>query len=115
MPPHRPVAALHLKRELRQASKDSERPNQNTRLAKRKHAGRCGPPVGDDIGGGQQCGLHGVLVKTGKYREDYAGRATVTPTTSSTRSPTCQTCWRMAEDGRSLRRAKGLQATRLLQ
>lgn len=39
--------------------------------------------VGDDIdvdvGGGQQVGLKGVLVKTGKYRQSYADASTIKP------------------------------------
>jgi len=39
--------------------------------------------VGDDIdvdvGGGQQVGLTGVLVKTGKYRQHYAEASAIRP------------------------------------
>jgi ribonucleotide monophosphatase NagD (HAD superfamily) len=39
--------------------------------------------IGDDIdaavGGAQQAGLKGVLVRTGKYRKSYAEQSAVTP------------------------------------
>lgn len=38
-----------------------------------------GDDIDSDIGGAQAIGLRGVLVRTGKYREEYARRSTVTP------------------------------------
>ena len=38
-----------------------------------------GDDIISDIGGAQQCGIKGILVKTGKYREDFAARSGVTP------------------------------------
>jgi ribonucleotide monophosphatase NagD (HAD superfamily) len=32
-----------------------------------------------DIGGGQACGLHGILVRTGKYRQAYADASPIKP------------------------------------
>lgn len=38
-----------------------------------------GDDIDADVGGGQQAGLLGVLVKTGKYRESYASKSSVKP------------------------------------
>lgn len=38
-----------------------------------------GDDIDADIGGGQQAGLTGILVKTGKYRQTYAAASTVKP------------------------------------
>ena len=38
-----------------------------------------GDDIESDVGGAQACGLHGVLVHTGKYRPELAARAGVTP------------------------------------
>lgn len=38
-----------------------------------------GDDIDADIGGGQASGLSGILVKTGKYREDYVRAASVRP------------------------------------
>lgn len=38
-----------------------------------------GDDIDADIGGGQQAGLKGVLVKTGKYRQGYAEASTIKP------------------------------------
>lgn len=38
-----------------------------------------GDDIDSDIGGAQAAGLQGVLVRTGKYREDYAARSPVEP------------------------------------
>lgn len=51
------------------------------------HELRCPPEsimmVGDDIdsdvGGAQKCGMLGILVRTGKYRQDYADASSVVP------------------------------------
>jgi len=38
-----------------------------------------GDDIDSDIGGGQHAGLIGVLVKTGKYRKEYAANSVVVP------------------------------------
>jgi ribonucleotide monophosphatase NagD (HAD superfamily) len=38
-----------------------------------------GDDMDSDIGGAQALGMAGILVKTGKYRRDYAERSTVKP------------------------------------
>jgi HAD superfamily hydrolase (TIGR01458 family) len=38
-----------------------------------------GDDIDSDIGGGQAAGLTGILVKTGKYRQDYADNSPVVP------------------------------------
>jgi HAD superfamily hydrolase (TIGR01458 family) len=38
-----------------------------------------GDDIDSDIGGGQTAGLTGILVKTGKYRQDYADNSPVVP------------------------------------
>lgn len=38
-----------------------------------------GDDIDSDVGGAQNAGLAGVLVKTGKYREEYAQRSVVNP------------------------------------
>ncbi len=38
-----------------------------------------GDDIDADVGGGQQVGLRGVLVKTGKYRQEYAQASAITP------------------------------------
>ncbi|CAG1020074.1 partial D-glycero-D-manno-heptose 1,7-bisphosphate phosphatase, partial [Patescibacteria group bacterium] len=38
-----------------------------------------GDDIDSDIGGGQAIGLTGILVKTGKYREDYAANSKINP------------------------------------
>lgn len=38
-----------------------------------------GDDIDSDIGGGQHAGLTGILVKTGKYRQDYADHSSVAP------------------------------------
>ncbi len=40
-----------------------------------------GDDIESDVGGGQACGLHGVLVRTGKYRKELADRSRVRPDT----------------------------------
>jgi len=38
-----------------------------------------GDDIDADVGGGQQAGLKGILVKTGKYRQSYAEASTIKP------------------------------------
>jgi HAD superfamily hydrolase (TIGR01458 family) len=38
-----------------------------------------GDDIDVDVGGGQQAGLTGILVKTGKYRQDYADESPIKP------------------------------------
>lgn len=38
-----------------------------------------GDDIDSDVGGAQRCGLQGVLVRTGKYRREYAEASTVRP------------------------------------
>jgi HAD superfamily hydrolase (TIGR01458 family) len=38
-----------------------------------------GDDIDADVGGGQQAGLLGILVKTGKYRQPYAGASAIKP------------------------------------
>ncbi len=38
-----------------------------------------GDDIYNDVGGAQSAGIRGILVKTGKYREDFATRSGVTP------------------------------------
>lgn len=38
-----------------------------------------GDDIENDIGGGQSCGLAGVLVRTGKFRQELIDKASVTP------------------------------------
>ena len=41
--------------------------------------GMVGDDIDCDIGGAQQCGLRGILVRTGKFRADYAAASTIRP------------------------------------
>lgn len=43
------------------------------------HVAMVGDDIDSDVGGAQQVGLVGVLVKTGKYREDYVANSLVRP------------------------------------
>jgi ribonucleotide monophosphatase NagD (HAD superfamily) len=38
-----------------------------------------GDDIDVDIGGGQQAGLMGIIVKTGKYRSSYAESSSIKP------------------------------------
>jgi ribonucleotide monophosphatase NagD (HAD superfamily) len=38
-----------------------------------------GDDIDSDVGGAQALGMAGILVKTGKYRRDYAERSAVKP------------------------------------
>jgi ribonucleotide monophosphatase NagD (HAD superfamily) len=38
-----------------------------------------GDDIDADIGGAQQAGLQGILVKTGKYRKSYTDLSAITP------------------------------------
>jgi HAD superfamily hydrolase (TIGR01458 family) len=38
-----------------------------------------GDDIDSDIGGGQEAGIKGILVETGKYREDYARESAIKP------------------------------------
>jgi ribonucleotide monophosphatase NagD (HAD superfamily) len=38
-----------------------------------------GDDIDSDIGGAQQAGLKGILVRTGKYRQSYADASAVKP------------------------------------
>ncbi|MGR9114703.1 MAG: TIGR01458 family HAD-type hydrolase [Gammaproteobacteria bacterium] len=38
-----------------------------------------GDDIDSDIGGGQDAGLRGILVKTGKFRQDYADKSAIIP------------------------------------
>jgi ribonucleotide monophosphatase NagD (HAD superfamily) len=38
-----------------------------------------GDDIDSDVGGGQNAGLLGILVKTGKYRESYVAESDVQP------------------------------------
>jgi HAD superfamily hydrolase (TIGR01458 family) len=38
-----------------------------------------GDDIDADVGGAQQAGLKGILVRTGKYRQSYAEQSAVTP------------------------------------
>lgn len=38
-----------------------------------------GDDIDSDVGGGQECGLKGILVRTGKYRESYAAASHIRP------------------------------------
>jgi ribonucleotide monophosphatase NagD (HAD superfamily) len=31
------------------------------------------------VGGAQQCGIRGILVRTGKYRQDYVSASSIIP------------------------------------
>jgi ribonucleotide monophosphatase NagD (HAD superfamily) len=42
-------------------------------------AAMIGDDIDADIGGAQQAGLQGILVRTGKYRKSYAEQSAVTP------------------------------------
>ncbi|MGR9037461.1 MAG: TIGR01458 family HAD-type hydrolase [Gammaproteobacteria bacterium] len=44
-----------------------------------ENAAVIGDDIDSDVGGGQKAGLTGILVKTGKYRKDYADSSRVTP------------------------------------
>jgi HAD superfamily hydrolase (TIGR01458 family) len=46
---------------------------------KPEEAAIIGDDIDVDVGGGQQVGLMGILVKTGKYRQSYAESSPVTP------------------------------------
>jgi HAD superfamily hydrolase (TIGR01458 family) len=45
----------------------------------REHVLMIGDDVDSDVGGAQENGIRGVLVKTGKYREDYFKASGITP------------------------------------
>lgn len=45
----------------------------------RERVAMIGDDVDSDVGGAQENGLVGILVKTGKYREDYVASGAVTP------------------------------------
>jgi len=38
-----------------------------------------GDDINSDIGGAQKAGLKGILVKTGKYREELVGKSDIRP------------------------------------
>jgi ribonucleotide monophosphatase NagD (HAD superfamily) len=44
-----------------------------------QHAIMIGDDIETDVGGAQAFGIRGVLVKTGKYREDAVARSAVRP------------------------------------
>ncbi len=44
-----------------------------------EHVAIIGDDIDSDIGGGQQAGLFGIQVKTGKYREQYAKKSAIKP------------------------------------
>lgn len=41
--------------------------------------GMVGDDIDVDVGGAQQCGLHGILVKTGKFRSEYTAASSIYP------------------------------------
>ena len=43
------------------------------------HVAIVGDDIDSDIGGGQDAGMRGILVQTGKYREDYARESAIKP------------------------------------
>lgn len=49
------------------------------RLGLANHVIMVGDDIESDVGGAQRAGISGVLVKTGKYREDAVARSAVTP------------------------------------
>ena len=38
-----------------------------------------GDDIDSDVGGAQQCGIRGILVQTGKYRQDYVASSSIVP------------------------------------
>src|SRR5690606_36950964 len=44
-----------------------------------REVGMIGDDIDSDVGGAQQAGLKGILVRTGKYRQSYAAVSPVTP------------------------------------
>lgn len=44
-----------------------------------QHVAIVGDDIDSDIGGGQAAGITGILVKTGKYREEYVRASTIKP------------------------------------
>jgi HAD superfamily hydrolase (TIGR01458 family) len=48
--------------------------------AEARHAAMVGDDVESDVGGAQAAGLHGILVRTGKYRADAVAASGITPT-----------------------------------
>lgn len=38
-----------------------------------------GDDIDSDVGGAQQCGIRGILVRTGKYRQDYVSASSIIP------------------------------------
>lgn len=58
-----------------------------------------GDDIDNDIGGGQAAGLQGVLVRTGKYRKEYADACEVTPGASIDSIADLPTLLRDAMDG----------------
>ena len=52
-----------------------------------------GDDVENDVLAAQAVGITGVLVRTGKFREDQLARASGTPDLVTPRSSTCRSCW----------------------
>jgi ribonucleotide monophosphatase NagD (HAD superfamily) len=44
-----------------------------------EHLAMVGDDIDSDVGGGQAAGLHGILVRTGKYRQDYVEASGIRP------------------------------------
>jgi HAD superfamily hydrolase (TIGR01458 family) len=44
-----------------------------------KEVAMIGDDIDADVGGGQQAGLHGILVRTGKYRQGYVEASAIKP------------------------------------
>jgi HAD superfamily hydrolase (TIGR01458 family) len=44
-----------------------------------KNVAIIGDDIDSDVGGGKACGLAGILVTTGKYRQDYVSRSSIEP------------------------------------
>ena len=38
-----------------------------------------GDDIDADVGGAQKCGIRGILVRTGKYRQAYVNASAITP------------------------------------
>ena len=38
-----------------------------------------GDDIDADVGGAQQCGIRGLLVRTGKYRQNYVAASPISP------------------------------------
>ena len=38
-----------------------------------------GDDIDADVGGAQKCGIRGILVRTGKYRQEYVSASAITP------------------------------------